>query len=332
MLVAHHLAAQTLPGYTCKFSRHDFTLPQLFACLVLKEHQKRSYRGVEALMGDAAHWCRAIGMAKVPDHNTLCRAASFLLGKCNVSKLLDATARWAALHHALKLNAKPLAGDSSLFELHHVSAHFAARRRRESRRARRRRTAGKPRDPARALKRLPKLGVAVASASHLILSMWCGVGSGSDSPHFEPLLFDAWRRVPRRSFDAVFDAGYDGEGNHRVARRDMGIRTIIPPLIGRPTDKPPPTYWRRRMKRLLATRASRRRCGYTQRWQAETVISMLKRNLGSALRGRTARSRSRDLALKVLTHNVMIIRRQRRVETEQDVPNAIRLTVFAVFF
>jgi hypothetical protein len=178
---------------------------------------------------------------------------------------------------------------------------------------------GKPRNPARALKRFPKLGIAVASASHLIVSMWCGTGSGSDSPHFEPLLFDAWRRVPRRTFTAVFDAGYDGEANHRIARHEMTVRSIIPPLIGRPTEKPP-TYWRRRMKRLLATRESRRRCGYTQRWQAETVMSMLKRNLGSALRGRTARSRHRDLALKVLTHNVMIIRCQPRVETEQDIP------------
>ena len=76
MLVAHHLAGGTLPSYTCKFSRHDFTLPQLFACLVVKEHQRRSYRGAEALLLDAEHWCRAIGMSKVPDHNTLCNAAA----------------------------------------------------------------------------------------------------------------------------------------------------------------------------------------------------------------------------------------------------------------
>jgi hypothetical protein len=54
--------------------------------------------------------------------------------------------------------------------------------------------------------------------------------------------------------------------------------------------------------------------------EAETVVSMIKRNLGSALAGRTAASRKCDMLLKVLTHDVMIIRRQRRVETEQDVP------------
>ena len=150
--------------------------------------------------------------------------------------------------------------------------------------------------PRRALRRLPKLAVAVSSHSHLVLGAWCGTGAGSDAPHFERLLFDAWRRVPNRRFTAVFDAGYDSEDNHNTARRDMGVASIMPPLVGRPTEKPP-TYWRRRMKRLLSTKAARRRCGYTQRWQAEMVISMVKRNLGSALRGKTANSRkARPLA------------------------------------
>lgn len=61
------------------------------------------------------------------------------------------------------------------------------------------------------------------------------------------------------------------------------------------------------MKRLLATTESRRKCSYTKRWQVETVNSMMKRNQGSALAGKTARSRRRDMLLRVLTHNVMIL-------------------------
>ena len=74
MRAAFALALQTLPRYASKFSRHDFTLAQLFACLVVKEHQRKSYREAEMLLRDAPHWCREIGMSKVPDHNTLCRA------------------------------------------------------------------------------------------------------------------------------------------------------------------------------------------------------------------------------------------------------------------
>src|SRR5215212_3803400 len=116
MLVAHGLARAVLPEHTSKFSRKDFTLPQLFACLVVKEQQKRSYRQAEALLRDAEHWCHAIGMRRAPDHNTLCRAAAVLLRKFNVRKLLDALARFAATARLLGLSRKPLAGDSSTFE------------------------------------------------------------------------------------------------------------------------------------------------------------------------------------------------------------------------
>ncbi len=71
---AYALATACVKEYQSKFSRKDFTGPQLFACLVLREHQKKSYRGLVALLKDCPHWCADIGLKKVPDHNTLCRA------------------------------------------------------------------------------------------------------------------------------------------------------------------------------------------------------------------------------------------------------------------
>jgi hypothetical protein len=47
---------------------------------------------------------------------------------------------------------------------------------------------------------------------------------------------------------------------------------------------------------------------YRRRWQAETVHSTIKLMLGSALRARTYWSQSREMNLRVLTHN-MILRR-----------------------
>jgi len=329
MLVAHHLARQSLSSYSCKFSRHDFTLPQLFACLAVKELLRRSYREAEALLRDSEHWCHAIGMSKPPDHNTLWRAAGVLLKGCKVAKLLDAIARWAALQRALGLSVKPLGIDSTYCQSHHVSRHYEKR----CGKARRRRNDGKNRRKnrrRRTVKRLPKLAVAVSCFSHLILSAWTGTGAGSDHVHFEKVLFDAWRRVPgKRLGKAVLDAGYDSEANHEIARRDMGIATIIPPLIGRPSHKPPTEKWRRHMKWLLRTKRRRRKCGYTQRWQVETVISMIKRNLGDELRGKTAWSRKRDLLLKVLTHDIMIIRRRRG--SRQSTTTSISGTVMDPF-
>src|SRR5689334_18760696 len=108
MFVAYHLAKSSLPDYSNKFSRKDFTLAQLFACLAVKEHLKRSYRGAEALLADSPEWCRMIGMNKAPDHNTLCRAAGFLLKKCRVDRLLDALAHWAAAARMVGLSTHPL--------------------------------------------------------------------------------------------------------------------------------------------------------------------------------------------------------------------------------
>src|SRR5690242_19430971 len=116
ILVGCRLTREALPEHTSKFSRHDFTLPQLFASLVVKEMLQRSYRQAEALLADCSHWCRAIGMAKAPDHNTLWRAAKLLLGRCKVRRLLDAMARWAAVARMLGLSKKPLAIDSSCYE------------------------------------------------------------------------------------------------------------------------------------------------------------------------------------------------------------------------
>jgi hypothetical protein len=61
------------------------------------------------------------------------------------------------------------------------------------------------------------------------------------------------------------------------------------------------------MKRLLGTKEGRKRSGYTRRWQAETVNSMMKRNLGSALAGKSPWSRKRDMLLKTITHDLMVL-------------------------
>ena len=46
---------------------------------------------------------------------------------------------------------------------------------------------------------------------------------------------------------------------------------------------------------------------YGQRWQVETAFSMLKRPLGSALRSRNHRAINREIILRVLTINLMIV-------------------------
>jgi len=128
--LAHDLAAEVLLPYASHFSRQDFTRPQLFACLVLREHQRKSFRGVEALLVDSPQWLADIGMAKAPDHNTLCRAFDSFMKPALAQSMLDLMAELAKQQRTLKRNRrKPLAMDSSMFESRHVSRHFERRRR-----------------------------------------------------------------------------------------------------------------------------------------------------------------------------------------------------------
>jgi hypothetical protein len=155
------------------------------------------------------------------------------------------------------------------------------------------------------VRRLPKLSLAVDAASHVILAAVAGTGAGGDQPFFDGLLYHAWRRTGGRVRCVVADAGYDSEGNHRIARRDMRVRSIIPPKAGRPTSKPPSEPLRRNMHRRFRRRADA--AAYGQRWQVETANSMIKRNLGSAMRARGTVGRRHELLLRVLTHNIMLL-------------------------
>jgi transposase-like protein DUF772 len=125
---AHELALPLLPTYASAFSRHDgFTEPQLFACLVLREHQKKSYRGIEALLADSPLWLADIGLPRAPDHNTLCRAFARLIKRGLMNRMLDQQAAWAEQRGLIQGHVEPVALDSSMFESRHVSRHFERR-------------------------------------------------------------------------------------------------------------------------------------------------------------------------------------------------------------
>jgi hypothetical protein len=174
---------------------------------------------------------------------------------------------------------------------------------------------------------MPKLAIAVNSGCHLILSAKVCIGNGSDAPDFDDLLYRAWRRA--RVAVVVADAGYDSEANHRIAREDMGVRSIISPGIGRPTSKPPTGRWRRHMAKRMMRKADQKH--YGQRAQSETVHSMLKRNQGAAVRRRPSVRRCRCSAARnvrlVIRHQspptgrrLADENRRRTLKTDQRLP------------
>jgi hypothetical protein len=306
---AYELGQLAWSDFESPFSRRDFTRPQLFACLVLRESLRLSYRKIEAFLLDVPHWLAEIGMAQVPDHNTLWRAFGAMLKKRKVEKALDLMAGDNEKELSSGLKSKPLSIDSTCYEPHHRSKHYdrVCRKIALQNGQKYAENPGKYGPAVNAsrskkLRRMPKLALATAAASHRILAVRTHIGNGSDCPDFEPLLFDAWRRAKVRT--VVADAGYDSENNHRIARLDMGVRSVIPAQSGRPSKSPPPSYYRRLMKRRFKNKSDAKT--YGQRAQSETTNSMMKRNLGDSLRSIKPERREQEMMLRALVHNLML--------------------------
>jgi hypothetical protein len=287
---AYLIGSLALRPYAHRYSPKKFTQPQLFACLALKEFLQLDYRKLVGLLTDAPELCRAIDLAVVPHFTTFQKAARRLLRLPHAERLLGKTIRLAKVTGRINPQVALAAGDGTGWESHHVSHYFVKRRASCSKYWQK-----------TTYNTFPKAGVLCDTASHLILAVVPGRGPGPDIKHFRPLLDQGLRQIPIKA--AALDAGYDAEHTHEYAREERGVRTLIPALIGRRTNKPPSGYWRRQMaRRLHLTR-------YGQRWQAETVNSMLKRLMGSALRARSYWSQCRETVLRAITLNVMILRR-----------------------
>lgn len=91
LLTAYVTAQDELPTYAHRFAPKKYTQPQLFACLVLKVHQKKDYRGIVAFLQDSPQLCKAIGLKAVPYYTTLQKACARLLESDQVHQLLGKT-------------------------------------------------------------------------------------------------------------------------------------------------------------------------------------------------------------------------------------------------
>jgi hypothetical protein len=276
--------------YSHLYSPHKFTQPQLFACLVLKDFEKKDYRGVCQLLEDCADLREAIGLKTVPHYTTLQKASRRLLKQKHVRRLVDDT---VVRIRKRSTSVKYAAADSSGFDAHHASRYFILR------------TAvyrkGKEPKKRTTYKYYGKLMLIVCTATHAILAAVASRGPTPDVAELKTVLMELAPSQKLRHL--VADAGFDSAYNHALLRESYGIRSTIPPETGRPAKDPaalPTNKYRRLMKTRFNTKA------YRKRPQVETVISMLKRNFGSSLRGRSHWSRCRDMYLRMLTHNIAL--------------------------
>jgi hypothetical protein len=288
--VAYEAACQALPAHRHRFSPKKFTQPQLLACLVLKEFLRLDSRGLAAHLADHAELTGALALEVIPHFTTFQKAAARLLRAAPARRMFEAVLDRASRRKVRKRRVPLAAIDGTGMESRHTSRDYVKRRSRTG-----------SRDQETTDSKYPKVVPVTDCHTQLVLAAAPGRGPGSDLRQFEAAIKDAAGGARIGTLWA--DADFDAEWVHERLRATYGIRTIIPPQRGRPSEKPPVGRWRRWMRQQFA----RFEAKYGQRWQAETVNSMIKRRLGPALRARSYWSQCREIILRVITHNVMIV-------------------------
>src|SRR5689334_1729840 len=261
------------------------------ACLVLKEFSHLDYRGLAEYLADHPDFARLIGLEVVPHYTTFQKAAARLLKAAPARALFDAVLAEALRTKVRKWRVPLAAVDGTGMESRHVSRYYVKRRSKTG-----------TGTQETTYSKYPKVVLVTDCTTHLVLAAAAGRGPASDLVLFRTALREAVSRA--RIGTLLADADFDGEWVHEHVR-SFGIRTLIPPERGRPSAKLPAGRWRRRMRQRFDKKK------YGQRWQTETVNSMIKRRLGSALRARGYWSQCREIILRVITHNVMIVIRVR---------------------
>ena len=290
--MALRAARDSLPDHANTKSPKKFTQPQLMACLVIKEFLQLDYRGTHIMLTEWSDLRRVIGLTKVPHFTTLCAAAKLLLVKAKADATLDAVLDHCRQAKILAECSKKAAINSTGLETRHVSAYFTKRCSRHCNHYKH---------------RYPKLSAICDTNSHLILGAVIDRGLKPDPVEARQTLYEALKH--QRFSSLLGDAGYESEGFHCLCRETLGIRSIIPTTDrGRPRVDGKARAVRGRYRNLMKKRFPKKT--YGQRWQIETVFSMLKRNMGAALRARNYHSQTREIRLRILTHNLAILWRQ----------------------
>ena len=131
---------------------------------------------------------------------------------------------------------------------------------------------------------------AVGIKSQLILARHQGLGPGHEGRFLSALRRRARRFVAKRRWVLLGDAGFDS--------RSTLPTDLIPPRRTGGLKAP------ERKARADLVSAARLDGFFGQRWKVETVMSVIKRKFGNAVRARTFTLQRREPALKALVYNI----------------------------
>lgn len=284
------LAARRVPAYDSRFSRRDYTRPQLMACLIIKAAHGLTYRGVSELLRGSASLREALGLRSAPHFTTLEGYANSGQMQEVVHQLLDEL----MLHvgKGERPRVEEVAMDSTGLAATTASIYFDQVRRG---RAQASEATGKTGIADQRRHNAPFIKVSVVVLCGLLLpaALVVTVGRSNDNGQSPELVEQLARRVVTQRLYA--DAGYDGEPLHTLCRERFGIASYIPP-VPKTRDGSIRTRYRAMMRPLPD--------GYRRRSHVEAFFSAMKRTGGSALRARSRPAQLAEAALRVLAYGI----------------------------
>src|SRR3970040_1909186 len=89
---AVQVATAVLPPYRTRFSKHQFTQPQLLAILCLMRYEDWTFREAGVRLGEHRELRQPLGLSRVPDFTTLYRFLQRLEGQ-TLDRAVDETVR-----------------------------------------------------------------------------------------------------------------------------------------------------------------------------------------------------------------------------------------------
>ena len=277
--VALEVATAVLPPYRSRFSKHQFTQPQLLAVLCLMRYEDWTFRETEVRLREHSQLRRALGLRSVPDYTTLYR----FLKRMDVRKIdqaLGEAARRVGTVGGRRRRAR-VAVDATGLAQGAVSTFFVRRMYHHT---------NQPLPWRHWLKWL----VTVDVDRQLLLSQAARTAPWNDCAHL-PMLVGAANQVSPIGL-VLADAEFDSERNHSYIRHQLHARSIIPAKRGKKS-------WRIHGVRAEMRRAFPRR-EYARRALVETVFSAVKRKLSARAPGRTLFMQLRQALLLGLAYNL----------------------------
>src|SRR5277367_3923149 len=279
--VALQVAKRVLPPYRSRFSKHQFTQPQLLAVLCLMRYEDWTFRETEVRLGEHRELREVLQLQSVPDYTTLYRFLKRLDDDLIDRGLGETVRRLRRGKTHVRVSA---AIDGTGLSYNAVSTFFIRRIEQHSRGMTRHR-------------HWLKWLVVADVKQQILLAQRARQGPWCDTRALPALLDAAGQRVPVR--EVLADAEFDSEANHEYIRQRWRARSIIP---AKPRRGIPRGGIRYEMYRAFPQKE------YGQRAKIETIFSVIKRKLSSRAPGRSLPLQIRQALLLGLTYNLYRLR------------------------